>query len=114
MKKNKKKSNLFWIYILKCDNGNYYTGYTRDLTRRFQQHLEGKVKYTRSFRPICIAQSWQLLDEIGVALKIERFVKKQDKKTKELFIQHPDRLKEMVSKKLQIYTELDSRTPLSK
>lgn len=106
MKKNKKQYDFFWIYILECDNGNYYTGYSRDLPKRYQQHLEGKVKYTRSFKPIRIAQCWQIFDEVGVALKIERFIKRQDKKKKELLIQQPDRLKELVSEKFKIYPEL--------
>lgn len=106
MEENKKNSNIFWIYILECENGNYYTGYTKDLAKRFQQHLNGKVKYTRSFKPIRIAQCWQLFGEVGVALKIERFIKRRDKKTKELLIQHSDRLKGMVSEKLEIDVEL--------
>jgi len=111
MKENEKQSEYFWIYILECDNGNYYTGYTRDLAKRYQQHLKGKVKYTRSFKPIRIAQSWQLFDEVGVALKIERFIKRQDKKKKELLIQHPDRLKERVSEELKIDIELLHHDP---
>ncbi len=105
---NKKNSDVFWIYILECENGNYYTGYTRDLAKRYQQHLNGTAnsKYTRSFRPRRIVQCWQLFDTVGTALKIERFIKRKDKKTKELMIKHPDRLKEMVSKKMKINLEL--------
>ena len=106
MIKNKKNSDIFWIYILECENGNYYTGYTRDLAKRYQQHLEGKVKYTHSFKPIRIAQCWQLFDEVGMALKVERFIKRQDKKTKALLIQQPSKLKEMISEKLKINIEL--------
>lgn len=106
MEEGKNKPAVCWIYILECENGNYYTGYTKDLAKRYQQHLNGKVKYTNSFKPIRIAQSWQIVDEVGVALKIERFIKRQDKKTKELLIQHPDQLKEMITEKLKIDVEL--------
>ncbi len=106
--KSDTEANCFYIYILECDNGNYYTGYTKDLVKRYQQHLTGTAnsKYTRSFKPKRIAQCWQLFDEIGIALKIERFIKRQDKKTKKLLIQHPDRLREKASEKLKINLEL--------
>ncbi|HEX9975159.1 MAG TPA: GIY-YIG nuclease family protein [bacterium] len=108
MKEHKKNSNVFWIYILECDNGNYYTGYTKDLTKRYEQHLAGKAnsKYTRSFKPIRIAQCWQLLDTVGTALKIERFIKKQSRVTKELLIQFPANLETKLSRKFSLDFDL--------
>ena len=71
------KSNCFWIYILECEKGNYYTGYTTDLVRRYWEHITGttNTKYTKSFRPVRIAQCWRLTDKKGTALKIEHFIK---------------------------------------
>jgi putative endonuclease len=68
----------YWVYILECENGSYYTGYTTDLTRRFQEHLQGtaKCKYTRAFKPIKIAQSWQITGSKADAMKVEREIKK--------------------------------------
>jgi len=103
MVKNKKNSDVFWIYILECENGNYYTGYTRDLARRYQQHLNGKVKYTRSFKPIRIAQCWQLFDEVGIAMKIERFIKSQTRITKETLINSPEKLSQILQRKLNLH-----------
>jgi putative endonuclease len=102
-------SNCFYIYILECDNGNYYTGYTKDLTKRYEQHLAGKAnsKYTRSFKPIRIAQCWQLLDTVGTALKIERFIKKQSRMTKELLIQSPETLKPKLNGKLNLNLDIE-------
>jgi len=31
----------FWCYILRCADGNYYTGHTDDLERRMAEHLHG-------------------------------------------------------------------------
>ena len=42
----------YWVYILNCENGAFYTGYTTDLIRRYHEHLEGSSKYTRSFKPL--------------------------------------------------------------
>lgn len=82
-----------WVYILHCNNGAYYTGYTIDLERRYQEHVVGtsKCKYTRSFKPVCIAQSWKFADKT-TALKVESFIKKLSKAEKEKIILHPENL----------------------
>jgi len=114
MIENKKNSDVFWIYILECKNGNYYTGYTKDLAKRYQQHLKGTTnsKYTRSFKPKRIAQCWQLFDEVGMALKIERFIKKQDRKSKEILINQPEKLKSLLVSKLDIKPKIYPVNPL--
>lgn len=85
----------YWIYILLCSNGSYYTGYTTDLVRRYQEHCEGsaKCKYTRSFPPINIAQSW-CVDDKSEALKIECYIKKLTKQKKQQFILDPYQLEQ--------------------
>lgn len=104
-----KSPDCFYLYILECDNGNYYTGYTKDLTKRYEQHLAGKAnsKYTRSFKPKRIAQSWQLFDTIGTALKIERFIKRQNRLTKELLIHSPEILKTRLHEKLRLNINIE-------
>lgn len=94
----------YFIYVLQCDNGSYYTGYTKDLARRYAEHRNGTAKssYTRSYKPIRIAQCWHLADSIGVVLRIERWIKQQSKATKILLTQRPDQLKAMVEKNLKI------------
>ena len=81
----------YWVYILLCQNGAYYTGYTTDLSRRFEEHLAGtaKCKYTRSFKPIKIAQSWQV-DDSTTAKQLECFIKKLSKIQKEQLILSPE------------------------
>ncbi len=87
------RNDCYWVYILCCQNGTYYTGYTTDLVRRFQDHLAGNAsKYTRSFRPLKIAQSWQIKGSKSLAMKIENYIKKMSKKEKEALILHPERL----------------------
>ena len=45
-----------YTYILECEDHTYYTGWTNDLEKRFQAHLNGKgAKYTKSHRPLRIA-----------------------------------------------------------
>ena len=47
---------MFYTYVLLCDNGAYYKGFTNDLERRCQQHLNGQgVQYTAKHKPLKIA-----------------------------------------------------------
>lgn len=87
-------AEIFWVYILRCSNGHYYTGYTTDLDRRYQEHVAGtiKCKYTRSFKPVGIAQSWQIHGDKSAAMKIEGYIKRLLKKEKEQLILNPSLL----------------------
>ena len=47
------KKDKFFVYIVKCVKGTYYTGYTNDLEKRLKAHNDGKgAKYTRGRRPV--------------------------------------------------------------
>ena len=96
------KKAWFWIYMIECDNGAYYTGYTNNLARRFRQHLDGtaNVKYTRSYRPVRLAQCWRLFDTVGTALKVESAIKRGGTATKRRLLDHPDALAPIVAAKL--------------
>ncbi len=89
----------YWVYILLCSNNTYYTGYTNDLTRRYQEHLQGtaKCKYTRSFKPLNIAQCWEVFESKSIAMRIEKFIKKLSRAQKEEFIINPDKLMSLFS-----------------
>jgi len=42
-----------FVYVLRCRNGDLYTGYTIDPGRRLEQHKRGKAsKFTRSRLPV--------------------------------------------------------------
>lgn len=44
---------IAWVYILRCADGSYYTGYTIDLQARLASHQAGNAsRYTRSRRPV--------------------------------------------------------------
>ncbi len=43
----------FFVYVLKCADGSYYTGHTDELERRIGQHQAGEVPgYTHDKRPV--------------------------------------------------------------
>lgn len=52
MKKFKRK-DVFYVYIVECQNGTYYTGYTNDIENRIKLHNKGLgAKYLRGKSPI--------------------------------------------------------------
>jgi putative endonuclease len=62
------------MYILKCADGTYYVGSTRDLAHRLQQHRDGSGSlYTQRRRPVQLVYS-ELHDDIGSAYGRERTV----------------------------------------
>jgi predicted GIY-YIG superfamily endonuclease len=48
----KASGDRWFVYILRCADGSFYTGITTDLNRRCKQHNAGTAsRYTRSRRP---------------------------------------------------------------
>jgi putative endonuclease len=49
-------TSLWFLYILECRDGSYYTGVTQNVPERIKRHNAGKgAKYTRSKRPCELA-----------------------------------------------------------
>jgi len=43
---------MYHVYILLCKDGSYYTGYTKNLEFRLEQHVLGRgARYTRMHKP---------------------------------------------------------------
>ena len=42
---------MYYVYILKLDNGEFYTGFTKDLKDRIEHHKHKSTKYTRDHVP---------------------------------------------------------------
>jgi putative endonuclease len=66
----------FYVYILLCMDGSFYTGYTNDLQERTKQHENGKgAKYTKSHRPKKVAYV-EVFGSRSSAMKREKAIKK--------------------------------------
>jgi len=51
-KKIEKEKKSYFVYLLLCDDGSYYTGYTNNVALRFERHKKGYgARYTRIRRP---------------------------------------------------------------
>ncbi len=86
--------NKYFLYILECSNGSFYTGYTTNIKKRYAEHTKGtkKCKYTRSFPPKNIAASWPIGNDLSLTLSLEKKIKKLTKQQKIALIKHPDTL----------------------
>lgn len=75
-----------YVYILKCHDNTYYTGWTTDLLRRLKKHNAGNgAKYTRCRRPVELVY-FETLNSRSEALKREYQIKQLTRKQKELLI----------------------------
>ena len=71
-----------FVYILRCKDGNLYTGWTNDLEHRLAMHRAGKgAKYTRGRGPLVLVYTEELADK-SEALKREAAIKKLTKTEK--------------------------------
>ena len=71
-----------YVYLLRCADGTYYTGWTNDLTRRLAAHNSGRgAKYTRGRGPVTLAFSEVFADK-GEALGYEAALKKLSREQK--------------------------------
>lgn len=77
----------YYVYILLCSDGTYYTGMTNDLERRLNQHKSGyrKSAYTYNRRPLILQWHIQCTNP-SEAIKIEKQIKGWSHKKKEAFI----------------------------
>ena len=78
---------MYFVYILQCESGNYYTGITTDLHRRFKEHLNKKgAAYTRADKPVKIVY-YEVCDNRSEAQKREAEIKSWRRKKKEVLIE---------------------------
>jgi tRNA/rRNA methyltransferase len=73
----------FYVYVLRCADGSYYTGHTDDLERRVAEHQSGAVPgYTHDRRPVELKWAQDFPSRIE-ALERERQVKDWSRAKKE-------------------------------
>ena len=73
----------FWVYVLQCADGKYYTGHTDNLERRFAEHQAGgHCDFTSRRRPVQLMWSDYLPTRIE-ALEAERRIKPWSRAKKE-------------------------------
>ena len=68
---------MYYIYILKSSkNGRYYTGCTKNIENRLNEHNSGETKGNRYYRPFELVHKEEY-DNLADARRRERYIKSQ-------------------------------------
>lgn len=91
----------FWVYILRCSDGSYYTGHTDDLEKRLAEHDSGEIEgYTASRIPVKLVFT-EVFSTRVEALSAERQIKGWSRKKKEALIKRDwDEISRLARKKI--------------
>ncbi len=82
----KKSGDKWFVYLLRCGDGSLYTGITKDITRRCEQHNAGTAsRYTRSRLPVVLVYQEPQASQ-SLALKREAKIKAMSRLEKESLI----------------------------
>ena len=66
---------MYYTYVLRSEkDGNFYTGYTKDLKLRFEQHCKGQVDSTKQRLPLDLIYYEACLSQAD-ATKREKYLK---------------------------------------
>lgn len=78
-----------YTYMVRCQDGSLYTGWTTDLERRLKTHNAGEgAKYTRSRRPVELVY-YETFDTKEEAMRREYAIKQLTRAEKECLLEHP-------------------------
>ncbi len=77
----------YYVYILQCSDGSYYTGVTNNVERRLYEHQEGLIDgcYTHNKRPVKLVYMEEFSDVLD-AISREKQIKGWSRKKKEALI----------------------------
>jgi putative endonuclease len=65
---------MWFVYILKCSDGTFYTGCTSNLEERIKRHLKGENTYTRYRLPVLLITYFAFNDKYK-AYAFEKYLK---------------------------------------
>ncbi len=80
--------NNWFVYIVRCADDSLYTGITKDVDRRIQEHNEGDklaAKYTRARRPVILVYK-ETCDSRSAATKREIEIKLLSRRDKDVLL----------------------------
>jgi putative endonuclease len=80
-------NNMWYVYLLRCNDNSLYAGITPDISRRLHQHNHTKLgaKYTREQRPVTLV-FLETASNKSTASKREYQLKKLTKTAKEALV----------------------------
>ena len=70
------KAKKYYVYVLSCEDGSFYTGYTTSLERRIQLHRRGRgARYTHIHGAVRVIH-WEVFATRSEAMRRERQIKR--------------------------------------
>ncbi|HVY07762.1 MAG TPA: GIY-YIG nuclease family protein [Burkholderiales bacterium] len=75
---------MWYVYILRCADGTFYTGIARDLSRRIDEHNSSNrlgASYTRGRRPVTLVYREEVASR-SLALRREHEIKAMGRQEK--------------------------------
>ena len=77
----------YYVYILLCADGTYYTGFTNDIVLRLEQHQMGTDPKAYTARRLPVELKYvAIFSDANTAIRHEKQVKKWSKAKKEALI----------------------------
>jgi putative endonuclease len=91
---------MFYIYILYSQLfDKYYVGHTDDPVRRLNEHNEvAENSYTSRYRPWVLLACYKVGEGRGLAMKIEKHIKKQKSKKYIIELAKRDNIDDLVDR----------------
>ena len=82
-----RSEQVWYLYLIECEDGSLYTGITTDVERRYAQHVAGKgARYTRMKKPVRLV-GFRACGSRSEALKMELRMKKLPRERKSVELQ---------------------------
>lgn len=71
----RQEHELYYTYVILCDDGSYYKGFTKNLEQRYQQHLSGNgAEHTKKHKPVKIVY-YETFNTEKEAVEREKYLK---------------------------------------
>ena len=89
-KREMNMESIWYLYILRCKDGTFYTGITTDVEKRLEAHRTGRgAKYTRGRAPLELVYR-ETCGSHSDALKREWQIKGLSREDKQKLIENPE------------------------
>ena len=73
---------MWFVYLVQCRDGSYYTGVARDVERRIAEHNAGRgARYTRGRGPVVVVAASRAMEK-RAASRLEHAVKQLPRRSK--------------------------------
>lgn len=90
--------DVYYVYIVRCEDDSLYTGIATDVTRRLREHLSRRVpgaKYTRARKVVALEMVWKTHGR-SAASKLEYRIKRLSHEGKLALVERPARADSIV------------------